>query len=860
MSHTRSGNPPGRPTPRRRWLFPAILLLAPLALLAQAGGAPPPAGVATVRVTPHIDGNVGFSVDFDDQVPESRAARALDVLAREVLRCDWERESAWSGTCRKMLPSDGSRVEGQLNLASLVIGLHGWGVREVRVDVEATGTPEAGRYGAWRQRSTTSGLFFKSKSEFYEFVSASFMEFPPGFTVQIGEPWNPAHAATPVVFVLFGPALLALYLRRRDERRGTTGSAMVWLNWVLTGSFLYWVTALSLSDVFVLAVRLGLTNSLAVLALGVALFSLPILLATAVCTLILSPPSHAESLADRVRLLGMVVLQQAVYLVPLGVFVSATGMMEYSRAIAIAGLPAAFVLYRIMRLCAQRYRVGGFQALTSGDLYQRISALARTAGTRLNGVFILGNRRAAEANASANSKGFITLTRGLVENLTRREVDAAAAHEVGHLRGRHPSLQMWLLVAYFALRIPAGALLPRTGPAALLLSLPIFPIVYVLVAARVSQRHEFNADMRAVALTGDPEGKIAALARLRRLGKSPVDWGGIQGSILSHPSMRQRVLALGNRYGVPPERALAILADPDAIAPTPGVPRHYDLPAEVRDTGLVFTSSAKATYSQLAFWAMQAVLVAILTGMAYVSDRIMSVGFNALLLLASIPAAAWLYLRIAHASDYLFRRWLESRIRRRIPCAEGAVFVGLLPGEVLRPYEGGFYEWDLGLVSLESGWLAYSGERTRFSLPRAEIVGFAVRNGPLAWLRQHAVLVRHTRGAFLLHPPGYSWWRARRLEKKLTAWWRGGAASPEVPGAQPLPPPDLPALAFSSPSRWKVAWRFGKVAFFQFFGLGIALAALGHTSADNPLYSLLILVVPLTYLLAVAPVLFRRGA
>ena len=870
MSQTRFEVPFARPTPRRHWLFPAILLLAPLALLAQAGDAPQPGGVATVRVTPHINGNVGFSADFDDEVPDSRAARALDVLAREVLRCDWERESAWSGTCRKLLPSDGSRVEGRLHLASLVLGLHGWGVREVRVTVQATGTPEPGRYGSWQKRSTTSGRFFKSKSEFYEFVSAGFMEFPPDLTVQIGEPWKPAHAAAPVVFVLFGPALLALWLRRRDERRGTAGSAVVWLSWVLTGTLLYWVTALSLSDVFGLSFRLGLTSPLAVLGLGVAVFSLPLLLATAICTLILSPPSHAESPALRLRLAGTVVLQQAVYLVPVGVFVSGTSLMEYSQALAIGSLPAAFALYRIMSFCAHRYRVGGFQALTSGDLYGRISALAKSAGTRLNGVFILGNRRAAEANASADSQGLIMLTRGLVDNLTRREVDAVVAHEVGHLRGKHPSLQTWLLVAYFVLRIPAGALLPRSGPAAVLLSLPIFPIIYVLVAARVSQRHEFNADARAVALTGDPEGKIAALARLRRLGKSPVDWGGIQGSILSHPSMRQRVLALGNRFGVPPERALAILADPDSIAPcwpappagidaaAPAVPRHYDLPAEVRDTGLVFTSSAKDAYVRLAFWSMQVVLVAILAAIASVCERIVPIGPNVLLLLASIPAAAWLFLRIANVFGVLIHRRLESRIRQRIPCAEGAVFVGLLPGEDLRPYEGGFYEWDLGLVSLASGWLTYAGERTRFSLPRAAISGFAIRKGPLAWDREHAVLVRHSGGAFLLKQPGYSWWRARRLEKKLASWWRGEVALPEVSGAEPLPAPDLPALAFDSPSRWKLAWRFCKMAGLQFFGLSLLLAALMHTSFDDSFYSLLTLVVPMTYLLAVAPLLFRR--
>jgi Zn-dependent protease with chaperone function len=555
---------------------------------------------------------------------------------------------------------------------------------------------------------------------------------------------------------------------------------------------------------------------------------------------------------------------------PFGVFLSGTSMMEYSSGIAMASLPAAFVLFKGLSWWARRSRQGGFRALVSGDLFERVSAIAKTAGAQLNGVFILGNRRSAESNAFATSKGVVMLTRGLVENLTRREVDAVVAHEVGHLRGKHPSLQLWLLVAYFVIVIPLGTLVPRSGPAALLGSLPIFPIVYVLVAARVSQRHEYDADARAVALTGDPEGKIAALARLRRLSKSPVDWGGIQGSILSHPSMRQRVLALGNRFGVPPERALAILSDPDTVdagspAPegSPAVPRRYILPAEVQDTAMVFTSSAKATYVQWVYWPMQVILVAILAAVAYLAQRTMPFGRNVFFLFASIPAAAWLYLRVANWFDVLFRRWLESRIRRRIPSAENAIFVGLLPGEDLRPYEIGFYEWDLGLLSLDSGCLTYSGERTRFSLPRAEITGFAIRKGPLAWDRQHAVLVRHTGGAFLLKRPGSSWWRERRLEKKLTAWWRGETwrgetTSLETAGVEALPRPDLPVLAFTSPPRRKMVWAVAKQTAVLFFGTLLALSVLMRLSGDNAIYSVLVFVVPLTYILAVLPMLSRR--
>jgi hypothetical protein len=235
----------------------------------------------------------------------------------------------------------------------------------------------------------------------------------------------------------------------------------------------------------------------------------------------------------------------------------------------------------------------------------------------------------------------------------------------------------------------------------------------------------------------------------------------------------------------------------------------------------------------------------------------MPIGWSVILLFASIPGAAWLYVRIWNIFDVMFHRWLEARLRRRIAGGPDAIFAGLLPGADLRSY-GGFYEWDLGLVALGGGRLSYAGERTCFSLARAEIAGFAIARGPLAWDREHAVLVRHSGGVFLLKQPGYSWWRARRLEKKLTAWWRGELVVSEPSAAEPLPPPNLPALAFSSLSRWKLAAGCAKQAAILFFGTTLVGAALLHTSAHDPFYSVLVVVAPLTYLLVVAPHLLRR--
>jgi hypothetical protein len=125
------------------------------------------------------------------------------------------------------------------------------------------------------------------------------------------------------------------------------------------------------------------------------------------------------------------------------------------------------------------------------------------------------------------------------------------------------------------------------------------------------------------------------------------------------------------------------------------------------------------------------------------------------------------------------------------------------------------------------------------------------------------VLVRHAGGAFLLKRPGSSWWRERRLEKRLTAWWRGEMwrgeiALPETAGVEALPRPDLPVLAFTSPPRWKMVWAVAKQTAVLFFGTLLALSVLMRLSGDNAIYSVLVFVVPLTYILAVLPMLFRR--
>jgi predicted Zn-dependent protease len=207
-----------------------------------------------------------------------------------------------------------------------------------------------------------------------------------------------------------------------------------------------------------------------------------------------------------------------------------------------------------------------------------------------------------------------------VERLPRRELDAVIAHEAGHLRGRHIGIQSTVFWVIVLLKVPAIALLNAAGslPAWFPLAL-LAPVIYTLIVAQLSHRHEFDADLRAARITRDPEAVIAALARLSRIRNSPLDWGGIQGSILTHPAMKKRVLAVARRFGMPATRALALLADPDLLAAyemapgdtAPGetaagetagaalVSTYYPLPADFHSADPAFNPAAVHAY---AFW------------------------------------------------------------------------------------------------------------------------------------------------------------------------------------------------------------------------------------------------------------------
>jgi heat shock protein HtpX len=165
----------------------------------------------------------------------------------------------------------------------------------------------------------------------------------------------------------------------------------------------------------------------------------------------------------------------------------------------------------------------------------------------------------------------IALTDGILRRLDLRELAGVLAHEISHIRNRDlwlmnladltgrltrvmTLLGLGLLVIGLPLWLGGGA----RPPALLIVVLLFAPQLTVLLQLALARAREFDADLDAAGLTGDPAGLILALAKLERYQQGL--WEQIlmpgyrspEPSLLrSHPSTEERVARLEALYGRP---------------------------------------------------------------------------------------------------------------------------------------------------------------------------------------------------------------------------------------------------------------------------------------------------------------------
>ena len=212
-----------------------------------------------------------------------------------------------------------------------------------------------------------------------------------------------------------------------------------------------------------------------------------------------------------------------------------------------------------------------FEPLADESIKARVQALMARCGFKAKGLFVMdGSKRSAHANAYFTGFGAakrVVFFDTLLGKLSAGEVEAVLAHELGHFKHRHVQKRMLSMFAislagfallgwlssrawfYGALGVAPSVDLPNDALALLLFALvvPVFGFFVSPLFARLSRRHEFEADAYACEQASGAE-LAAALLKLHEDNASTLTPDPLYASFYySHPPPSQRLAALQMR-------------------------------------------------------------------------------------------------------------------------------------------------------------------------------------------------------------------------------------------------------------------------------------------------------------------------
>lgn len=197
---------------------------------------------------------------------------------------------------------------------------------------------------------------------------------------------------------------------------------------------------------------------------------------------------------------------------------------------------------------------------------------AEKAGIGMPEVAIYEGEPNAFATGAFRNSSLVAVSTGLLQSMTREEVDAVIGHEISHIaNGDMVTLALIQGVVntfvVFLARI-VGYLVDKAvfrtergiGPGyyvTVIVCEIVFGILASMIVMWFSRQREFRADAGSAALMGSPRPMIAALRRLGGLAPGALpetvrafgitDRPGWMALFSSHPPMEQRIAALENR-------------------------------------------------------------------------------------------------------------------------------------------------------------------------------------------------------------------------------------------------------------------------------------------------------------------------
>lgn len=235
------------------------------------------------------------------------------------------------------------------------------------------------------------------------------------------------------------------------------------------------------------------------------------------------------------------------------------------------------------------------------ELYNLLENMSIASGMPMPRLEIIETHaRNAFASGINQSTFCVTVTRGLMQSLSKDELEAVLAHELAHIINRDVRLMMVCVIftgmlgvaaqllwsnARYSLWIPKGN--SRSNGNGFIILLAIAAILWIgylatiLTRFAISRRREFMADAGAVQITKNPDAMMRALRRISGAADIPKAPGDIKsmcfenarpflGLFATHPPIENRIQAISDYSGLPiPPIAPKMRADDVFAQPAP---------------------------------------------------------------------------------------------------------------------------------------------------------------------------------------------------------------------------------------------------------------------------------------------------
>jgi Zn-dependent protease with chaperone function len=534
--------------------------------------------------------------ETDEEIREAQIVTPQSPTAKQII--------SYSAQGQITFPLQNGVIVGEIKLDSLLTVLRAAEYKELQVLISH---PDLGYANFPQLANSVDSPDLATDFGFHQYRIS--LQQPPlkTLTFTIGEPasfrWT--QYGLPIA-LLITPLLLTLTIglsKLRKHRRDPGSVTVISPGFlVLLGhslSVLWWMTLyLTKADRAAKLWLQGRSEWVSTLA-SIALYVAPPLLVVLLCQVI-HQYVVSEIKGDKKtlgQLLRQTALQIVTSVVPSLLFIY--GMVALVSMQGRKGL-AYFALFFLLTTLAGKWQWKAMgltpYIVPSGSLRNQIFALAGQAGVKLREAFLIADTNGRTINAFASSGENVLLTEYLLSQFSRREIDFIIGHELAHLQRKHIQKNVWIAILTVPVMIFASSFLSGVVMVTLTLFGSLFPallhwgttlylplsVVFslaliVLGKMFLSRRFEYEADAGGVALTNDPEAAMTALVKLGKLNLEPMDWGKLNGKLLTHPSVKRRVQAVARAYQITDEQVAYLMTMPDAD------PSRYAVHTETND-------------------------------------------------------------------------------------------------------------------------------------------------------------------------------------------------------------------------------------------------------------------------------------